>query len=282
MAHNAHESHQPQQPHTKSAVVVAEDKAERKKDHLRVLVTNATRPMAHTIATAVAQGYVFGYDQPIILHLLDGQGTMGMLEGLVLELLDCTYPLLRQATDNIGKGVIRLVNIFITDYILANTPSPNNPIIGAQRLGSTNVVTLTFEHSNIPRLVFFLNEATLVQQYRKANAVCAMWGKSGHRTDACPAPVTETEGCSLGGKTGLEARQPHECHPSSVLCGGSHATGSRDCPRRYRQPASAKPLVQQAGQASDHSRTPSGDHKKLQRSNNVAGNDTSARSSRPR
>lgn len=86
----------PQQPQTKSAVVVAEDKAERKKDHLRVLVTNATSPMAHTIATAVAQGYVFGYEQPIILHLLDAKGTMGMLEGLVLELLDCTYPLLRQ------------------------------------------------------------------------------------------------------------------------------------------------------------------------------------------
>ncbi|XP_054926979.1 uncharacterized protein [Dermacentor andersoni] len=85
-----------QQPQTKSAIVVAEDKAERKKDHLRVLVTNATNPMAHTIATAVAQGYVFGYDQPIILHLLDAKGTMGMLEGLVLELLDCTYPLLRQ------------------------------------------------------------------------------------------------------------------------------------------------------------------------------------------
>lgn len=98
MAHHMRESQQQQQqqPQTKSAVVVAEDKAERKKDHLRVLISNATSPMAHTIATAVAQGYVFGYEQPIILHLLDGKGTMGMLEGLVLELLDCTYPLLRQ------------------------------------------------------------------------------------------------------------------------------------------------------------------------------------------
>ncbi|KAH7951355.1 hypothetical protein HPB52_008212 [Rhipicephalus sanguineus] len=95
MAHHTRESQQ--QPQTKSAVVVAEDKAERKKDHLRVLISNATSPMAHTIATAVAQGYVFGYEQPIILHLLDGKGTMGMLEGLVLELLDCTYPLLRQS-----------------------------------------------------------------------------------------------------------------------------------------------------------------------------------------
>ncbi|KAL3197461.1 hypothetical protein MRX96_014630 [Rhipicephalus microplus] len=40
-------------------------------------------------------------------------------------------------TDNIGKGVIRLANAFTTDYILANTTSPNHPIIGARRLGST-------------------------------------------------------------------------------------------------------------------------------------------------
>ncbi|KAL1485576.1 hypothetical protein MTO96_010044 [Rhipicephalus appendiculatus] len=146
-----------------------------------------------------------------------------------------------KATDNMGKGVIRLANTFTTDYILENTTSPNNPIIGARRLGSTNVVTLTFEHSNIPRLVFFLNEATLVQQYRKTNAVCAMCGKAGHRTDVCPAPVPETERCALCGKTGLDASQPHECHPSCALCGGSHATGCRECPRRYRQPAPAKP-----------------------------------------
>ncbi|KAH8024031.1 hypothetical protein HPB51_020789 [Rhipicephalus microplus] len=142
-----------------------------------------------------------------------------------------------KATDNMGKGVIRL----------ANTISLNNPIIGARRLGFTNVVTLTFEHSNIPRLVFFLNEATLVQQYRKTNAVCAKCGKPGHQTDVWPAPVPENERCSLCGKTGLDASQQHECHPSCVLCGGSHVTSSRDCPWRYSQPASGKPFVQQTG-----------------------------------
>ncbi|KAL1436917.1 hypothetical protein MTO96_049214 [Rhipicephalus appendiculatus] len=45
-----------------------------------------------------------------------------------------------RATDNKGKGVIRLANAFTTDYILENTTSPNNPIIGARTLGSTNVV----------------------------------------------------------------------------------------------------------------------------------------------
>ncbi|KAL1466326.1 hypothetical protein MTO96_042815 [Rhipicephalus appendiculatus] len=187
-----------------------------------------------------------------------------------------------KATDNMGKGVIRLANTFTTDYILENTTSPNNPIIGARRLGSTNVVTLTSEHSNIPRLVFFLNEATLVQQYRKTNAVCAMCGKSGHRTDVCPAPVPETERCALCGKTGLDASQPHECHPSCALCGGSHATGCRECPRRYRQPAPAKPPGQQAGQTRDCSRTPSGDRQGQEENINAAGNDIPKSTSRSR
>ncbi|XP_077564422.1 malate dehydrogenase, cytoplasmic-like [Haemaphysalis longicornis] len=85
-----------QSVHTKAHVVVAEDKAERKRAHLRVLVTSATSPTARTIASAVSQGVVFGYDQPLILHLYDVPGSMGGLEGLTLELLDSTYPLLRQ------------------------------------------------------------------------------------------------------------------------------------------------------------------------------------------
>ncbi|CAN8013347.1 unnamed protein product [Ixodes persulcatus] len=67
-----------------------------KKKLLRVLVTSGTSAMAHTISWAIAQGTVFGFDQPVILHLLDAKGTMSTLEGIVLELLDCTFPLLRQ------------------------------------------------------------------------------------------------------------------------------------------------------------------------------------------
>ncbi|KAL3197462.1 hypothetical protein MRX96_014631 [Rhipicephalus microplus] len=109
-----------------------------------------------------------------------------------------------------------------------------------------------------------------------------MCGKPGYRTDVCPAPVPEAERCSLCSKTGLDASHPHECDPGCVLCGGSHATASRDCPHRYRQPAATKRLLEQAGRARDCSRKPSGDHKKQQESSNVAGNHTSVRQSRPR
>merc|ERR1712088_923713 len=50
----------------------------------------------------VASGYVFGEDQPLILHLLDIPVAMGALGGVVMELQDCALPLIRDvvATDD--------------------------------------------------------------------------------------------------------------------------------------------------------------------------------------
>ena len=50
----------------------------------------------------VASGYVFGEDQPLILHLLDIAPMMGVLNGVVMEIHDCAMPLVQDvvATDN--------------------------------------------------------------------------------------------------------------------------------------------------------------------------------------
>lgn len=42
----------------------------------------------------IAKGDVFGKDQTLILHLLDIEPMMGVLEGVVMELADCALPLL--------------------------------------------------------------------------------------------------------------------------------------------------------------------------------------------
>lgn len=44
----------------------------------------------------IAKGDVFGQNQPLILHLLDIPPMMGVLNGVVMELEDCAFPLLRQ------------------------------------------------------------------------------------------------------------------------------------------------------------------------------------------
>merc|ERR1712147_539046 len=44
----------------------------------------------------IGSGYVFGNDQPLILHLLDITPMMGVLGGVVMEIQDSALPLVRQ------------------------------------------------------------------------------------------------------------------------------------------------------------------------------------------
>ena len=61
---------------------------------LRVVITGAAGQIAYSLIYQVASGYVFGNNQPLILHLLDIAPMMGVLEGVVMELQDCALPLL--------------------------------------------------------------------------------------------------------------------------------------------------------------------------------------------
>jgi len=64
------------------------------KSALRVLITGAAGQIGYSLIPLVANGDVFGKDQPIILHLLDIQPMAGVLNGVVMEINDCAYPLL--------------------------------------------------------------------------------------------------------------------------------------------------------------------------------------------
>ncbi|XP_040574780.1 malate dehydrogenase, cytoplasmic [Lepeophtheirus salmonis] len=64
------------------------------KDPIRVVVTGAAGQIGYSLLYQIASGYVFGYDQPLILQLLDIAPAMGVLNGVVMELHDCALPLL--------------------------------------------------------------------------------------------------------------------------------------------------------------------------------------------
>ncbi|KAL1437706.1 hypothetical protein MTO96_048663 [Rhipicephalus appendiculatus] len=138
-------------------------------------------------------------------------------------------------TDKMGRGVIRLANHISTDYIVQRTVSPGNKVIGTRRLGTTNVVVLTFEHADIPRNVLVFGEDNPVQRYRKTIPTCSNCGKVGHRTDVCPNPTAPSSRCPTCGKTGVDLAN-HECLACCLLCNGAHITGARECPKRYRRP----------------------------------------------
>lgn len=61
---------------------------------IRVVVTGAAGQIAYSLLYMVSKGNVFGENQKVILHLLDIPQCMGVLDGVVMELNDCAFPLL--------------------------------------------------------------------------------------------------------------------------------------------------------------------------------------------
>uniref|UniRef100_T1JGE8 Malate dehydrogenase n=1 Tax=Strigamia maritima TaxID=126957 RepID=T1JGE8_STRMM len=72
---------------------------------IRVLVTGAAGQIAYTLLYNLAKGDVFGPKQPIILHLLDITPMVGVMGGVVMELMDCAAPLLRDVIPTDDEAV---------------------------------------------------------------------------------------------------------------------------------------------------------------------------------
>lgn len=72
--------------------VIKEDTA---KEPLRVLVTGSTGNIGYSLTFMIAQGRMFGSNQPIILHLFDLPSHANQLKGLTMELFDGAFDLLR-------------------------------------------------------------------------------------------------------------------------------------------------------------------------------------------
>ncbi|MEM9597686.1 MAG: malate dehydrogenase [Acidobacteriota bacterium] len=73
---------------------------------MRVAVTGAAGQIGYSLIFRIASGQMLGPDQPVSLHLLEIPPALGALEGVVMELRDCAYPLLHDivATDQADEG----------------------------------------------------------------------------------------------------------------------------------------------------------------------------------
>lgn len=65
------------------------------KQPVRVTVTGAAGQISYALLFRIASGTMLGDDQPVILQLLEIPPAMGALEGVVMELNDCAFPLLQ-------------------------------------------------------------------------------------------------------------------------------------------------------------------------------------------
>lgn len=62
----------------------------------RVAVTGGAGQIAYNLLFRIASGEFLGPDQPIALHILEVEEALPALEGVMMELEDCAYPLLKE------------------------------------------------------------------------------------------------------------------------------------------------------------------------------------------
>src|SRR5947207_371228 len=70
---------------------------------LRIAVTGAAGQIGYSLLFRIASGAMFGPNQPVILHLIEIEPALPALHGVVMELDDCAFPLL--------KGVVPTANL---------------------------------------------------------------------------------------------------------------------------------------------------------------------------
>src|SRR5580692_1907367 len=73
---------------------------------IRVAVTGAAGQIGYSLVFRIAAGAMFGPQQPVILHLIEIEPALPALNGVVMELDDCAFPLLKGivATASLDEG----------------------------------------------------------------------------------------------------------------------------------------------------------------------------------
>jgi malate dehydrogenase len=65
---------------------------------IKVAVTGAAGQIGYSLVFRIASGAMFGREQPISLSLIEIPNALGALDGVVMELHDCAFPLLKSIT----------------------------------------------------------------------------------------------------------------------------------------------------------------------------------------
>lgn len=93
------------------------------KPPVRVAVTGAAGQIGYSLLFRIAAGDMLGPDQPVILQLLEVTPAMDALQGVVMELDDCAFPLVAgiKATDQAEEAFKD------ADYILLVGAKPRGP-----------------------------------------------------------------------------------------------------------------------------------------------------------
>ncbi len=103
----------------------------------RVAVTGAGGQIAYSLIFRIASGEMLGLDQPVALHLLELPQALDALKGVVMELEDCAFPLLKEV--KMGSDPVKVFEG--VNYALLVGAKPRGP--GMERkdlLGSNGAI----------------------------------------------------------------------------------------------------------------------------------------------
>src|SRR5579885_3731709 len=111
------------------------------KKPVRVAVTGAAGQISYSLVFRIASGAMLGADQPVILQLLEITPAMGALQGVVMELSDCAFPLLAGmvATDKPEEAFDG------ADYALLVGARPRGPGMERKDLLSANAAIFSVQ-----------------------------------------------------------------------------------------------------------------------------------------
>ena len=111
------------------------------KTPVRIAVTGCAGNIGYALLFRIAAGDMLGPDQPVILHLLEVTPALKALEGVVMELRDCAFPLLSNivATDDPAVGFKD------ADYVILVGARPRGPGMERKDLLEANGAIFTVQ-----------------------------------------------------------------------------------------------------------------------------------------
>lgn len=93
------------------------------KPFIRVAVTGGAGQIAYNLLFRIANGDLFGPQQPVALHILEVEAVLPVLEGVKMELEDCAFPLLKEI--HIGSDPVKIFRD--VQYALLVGAKPRGP-----------------------------------------------------------------------------------------------------------------------------------------------------------
>lgn len=148
------------------------------KKPVRVSVTGAAGQIGYSMLFRIAAGEMLGVDQPLILQLLEIPPAMDVLKGVVMEIQDCAFPLLRGIVPT-SQSEIAFAE---ADFVILVGARPRGPGMERKDLLAANGTIFTEQGRAIND--FASNDVKVLVVGNPANTNCLI--AMHHAKDLCP------------------------------------------------------------------------------------------------